>query len=339
MRKSDLLLGAAMALAMTGTAVAGPQGTYVGIAGGAVFIEESPITTQLAPAVPVFAGNLDFDTGWAVMLNAGERWGHWRLELEGAYRDNDGTRTLLPTIAPVEVTEWSLMVNAFYDIPMSPKWTFSLGLGLGVDFVDYEATGLTPQWDEDTVAAAQLLAQLSYAVSSRTELYVDYHYTVLDDPVFERATAPIQTATIDVNKHTIGLGLRYDLIADEEPVAPPPPPPPPPPVLKQFIVFFGFAKCTLTPEAQSVINEAATTAKSQGTASILVTGHTDTVGGTSANQKLSECRANRVKNALEALGIPGQSITAIGKGETELLIQTGDSVKEPQNRRATIDLQ
>jgi hypothetical protein len=28
----------------------------------------------------------------------------------------------------------------------------------------------------------------------------------------------------------------------------------------------------------------------------------------------------------------------MGKGETELLVQTGDGVKEPQNRRATIDL-
>jgi hypothetical protein len=31
-------------------------------------------------------------------------------------------------------------------------------------------------------------------------------------------------------------------------------------------------------------------------------------------------------------------ISASDKGETELLVQTGDGVKEPQNRRATIDL-
>ena len=27
-----------------------------------------------------------------------------------------------------------------------------------------------------------------------------------------------------------------------------------------------------------------------------------------------------------------------GRGEAELMVQTGDGVKEPQNRRATIDL-
>ena len=37
-------------------------------------------------------------------------------------------------------------------------------------------------------------------------------------------------------------------------------------------------------------------------------------------------------------GIPEGTISASGKGETELMVQTGDGVKEPQNRRATIDL-
>ena len=37
-------------------------------------------------------------------------------------------------------------------------------------------------------------------------------------------------------------------------------------------------------------------------------------------------------------GIAEDKISPTGKGETELLVQTGDGVKEPQNRRATIDL-
>jgi len=42
---------------------------------------------------------------------------------------------------------------------------------------------------------------------------------------------------------------------------------------------------------------------------------------------------------LSTQGIDPSKITASGKGETELLVQTGDNVKEPQNRRASIDLQ
>ena len=42
--------------------------------------------------------------------------------------------------------------------------------------------------------------------------------------------------------------------------------------------------------------------------------------------------------AIAGQGIPNGSITSTGRGETELLVQTADGVKEPQNRRATIDL-
>jgi OmpA-OmpF porin, OOP family len=40
-----------------------------------------------------------------------------------------------------------------------------------------------------------------------------------------------------------------------------------------------------------------------------------------------------------AKGVPASAISATGKGETELMVQTGDGVKEPQNRRAQINLQ
>lgn len=35
-------------------------------------------------------------------------------------------------------------------------------------------------------------------------------------------------------------------------------------------------------------------------------------------------------------GVPATTITVIGKGETNLLISTGDSVPDPQNRRVEI---
>jgi OOP family OmpA-OmpF porin len=78
--------------------------------------------------------------------------------------------------------------------------------------------------------------------------------------------------------------------------------------------------------------------KSKGSASVSIVGHTDTVGSMRYNQRLSECRANAAKSNLAGKGVPGDAISTSGKGETELMVQTGDGVKEPQNRRATIDL-
>jgi len=118
-----------------------------------------------------------------------------------------------------------------------------------------------------------------------------------------------------------------------------PPPEVPPPDTKQFIIFFGYNKCNITAEADRVLSEAASTAKSTGSASVKVVGHTDTSGSAAYNQRLSDCRANATKNNLLDKGITENQISASGRGESELMVQTADGVKEPQNRRATVDLE
>jgi outer membrane protein OmpA-like peptidoglycan-associated protein len=142
-----------------------------------------------------------------------------------------------------------------------------------------------------------------------------------------------------IDKQSVTIGLLFDLHPDMVAAPPPPPPPPPPPAApSHFIVFFGFNKCNITAEADGVLSEAASAAKSMGSASVTIVGHTDTVGSNKYNQKLSECRANATKSNLVGKGVPEGAISASGKGETELMVQTGDGVKEPQNRRATVDL-
>jgi len=106
---------------------------------------------------------------------------------------------------------------------------------------------------------------------------------------------------------------------------------------KQFIIFFGFNKCNITAEADAVLSEAASAAKSTGAASVKIVGHTDTVGSNKYNQKLSDAAPMREDQSGRQGRVEG-AISASGKGESELMVQTGDGVKEPQNRRATVDL-
>jgi len=108
--------------------------------------------------------------------------------------------------------------------------------------------------------------------------------------------------------------------------------------VKTFIVFFDFNKSNLTAEAQSVVSEAVKVAKANGFVKVLVTGHTDTVGSDSYNQGLSVRRAETVKDEMVRQGMDGAGISIQGKSFHDPLVPTGPGVREPQNRRAVIDL-
>ena len=114
---------------------------------------------------------------------------------------------------------------------------------------------------------------------------------------------------------------------------------PSPPPVKTFLVFFDFDKSSLTPRAMDIVKEAANAAKAGQNTRVTCTGHTDAAGPADYNMALSLRRANTIKDALVANGVPPASITVAGKGETTFLVSTADGVREPQNRRVEIVLQ
>jgi outer membrane protein OmpA-like peptidoglycan-associated protein len=71
---------------------------------------------------------------------------------------------------------------------------------------------------------------------------------------------------------------------------------------------------------------------------VQIAGHTDTVGSDDYNTKLSLARAATVKDEMVRLGMDGKAIAVEGKGYHEPLVATAANVREPQNRRAVIDL-
>ena len=108
--------------------------------------------------------------------------------------------------------------------------------------------------------------------------------------------------------------------------------------MRTFIVFFDFDQSNLTAEAQQVVAEAVRTARTSGMVRVVITGHTDTVGSQAYNQGLSERRATSVENEMVRLGLNGNNIQTVGRSFTDPLVPTGPGVREPQNRRAVIDL-
>jgi OOP family OmpA-OmpF porin len=103
-----------------------------------------------------------------------------------------------------------------------------------------------------------------------------------------------------------------------------------------YLVFFNWDKSDLGAGALNVLDAVAEEVKKNPPQSINVVGHTDTSGSNTYNQRLAFKRANNVKDALVQRGVDANIINVDAKGETELLVQTPDNVREPANRRANI---
>lgn len=349
MKTRSLLLGAAATLCLASTANATHvNGYYVSLEGGASWIQDWD-HTQVTTAPPgTDPASASFDTGWAVLASVGYGFGNgFRAELEGGYRDNEldaYTSNLAPRPAAVgDLTEFSIMLNALYDIPVTERLSVSLGAGAGADFAEIDLTDGTHVNADHWSFAYQGIAGINYDIGARTTLFVNYRYFRVTDPEFDfRPVAPGYFEGDDIVKHTATIGLRYHFGAPavEPMVAAPPPPPPAEPAAapKEFIVFFGHNKSNLTPEAMDVIKQAAAAAKQYGSSTITVVGHADRSGSPKYNQGLSLRRGNAVKGALVGEGIADGSISVSGKGESDPMVPTADGVREPQNRRVHINL-
>jgi iron complex outermembrane receptor protein len=108
------------------------------------------------------------------------------------------------------------------------------------------------------------------------------------------------------------------------------------PAPRSYLVFFDFNKSDLTPQAIGIVDQAAANAGPAKVTQLTVTGHTDTVGSDAYNMRLSRRRAESVAAQLEKDGIASSEIEIVAKGKRDLLVPTGDGVKEPQNRRVQI---
>ncbi|MDB5393359.1 MAG: TonB-dependent receptor [Rhodospirillales bacterium] len=139
-----------------------------------------------------------------------------------------------------------------------------------------------------------------------------------------------------------GVRLRYEFGGPGEETAtaaaysPPPAVAPAPAVAKNYLIFFDFNKSDLTPQALTIVDQAAHNAGSVHVTKLEVTGHTDTVGSDAYNMRLSRRRAESVAAQLEKDGIPSSEIEIYAKGKRDLLVPTADGVREPQNRRVQI---
>ncbi|HLS05570.1 MAG TPA: OmpA family protein, partial [Wenzhouxiangella sp.] len=103
-------------------------------------------------------------------------------------------------------------------------------------------------------------------------------------------------------------------------------------------VLFASGETTLQPEARQQLPDVVELLQGEPGKQVRIEGHTDSTGSTSANLRISEQRAEAVKNALVELGVDAGRIRAVGMGE-DFPIASNDSAEgRSQNRRVDVIL-
>lgn len=343
-----LMSGAASAQEATDGMLGGRL--YIGIKAGPNFIGTNThlVTNNLFPT-PI-GGTVDYDDGLAATVQTGLAFGSGlRVEGEFGYRYNSVNQIFKygTNNGRGSMNNYAAMANVLYDIPASSmpiELPFQPYLGVGIGVADYAPDHIRgdgmpyPNYvggPDSWGLAWQAIGGSSVKLDDNVAVSLEYRY-------FERvADHPVGVGN-DYHAHSVLLGMRYTFGSDSAPPSMPAVTPvetAKPCNCEQkptYLVFFEFAKYGLTEGANTVVDKAAHDALQKKPTIITVTGHTDTVGSVKYNLRLSERRAQAVAARLEQDGVPQSEISIQWKGKSDLLVPTGDGVREPQNRRVTI---
>jgi len=101
-------------------------------------------------------------------------------------------------------------------------------------------------------------------------------------------------------------------------------------------VLFDTARYTLKPGTQVSLAKVSGILQAYPGLKVQVEGYTDSVGSDDYNQKLSENRANAVRDFLVTQGVQANNITAAGYGKTKPVADNSTSSGRAQNRRVNL---
>jgi outer membrane protein OmpA-like peptidoglycan-associated protein len=104
-------------------------------------------------------------------------------------------------------------------------------------------------------------------------------------------------------------------------------------LLKGRVIHFGSASAVLADDSKPLLDALAAVAIRCETYRVELGGHTDPMGDPTANQALSERRAQSVADYLVSKSVPAAQLGVIGYGETKPIDKTGSAEADAKNRR------
>jgi outer membrane protein OmpA-like peptidoglycan-associated protein len=110
-------------------------------------------------------------------------------------------------------------------------------------------------------------------------------------------------------------------------------------VLDEAVLHFANGKAELGPDATAAIQKVADGLKGyQGDYSLVVSGHTSSVGGKALNKSLSKLRADAVASVLIDAGVPASRVSTVGVGPDRPIADNETKEGQAKNRRVEIDV-
>jgi outer membrane protein OmpA-like peptidoglycan-associated protein len=209
---------------------------------------------------------------------------------------------------------------------------------------DEEIEELGPQEDESASAEQEAVPAGESSVGETTAFAEEEESEEVED----LGTQPDDSGTVSYpeEKHASADNLVSEpkVYADEPaqkavPVPPKPQPATPRSVSVNFETepLFSFDRYAIRADQKTKLDELIASLGGAEIESITVIGHTDRIGTTAYNQRLSERRAESVKNYLVNKGIPADRIHTEGRGKSEPV--SGDACNKTRGKKLISCLQ
>ncbi len=211
------------------TAAEAASGWYVSGGVSGQIVDDWRVNTSAVTGVPTPA-TLDFDAGLGANASVGYSFdsNDWaaggsilRIEAEALFKVDD-TDTVTVTGAGSfdgtgDVSAFGVMANAWYELHTGWAWRPYLGAGVGIANISLNSVGLRPAAgagadvgmvdDDDWVFAYQFGAGISYELSAKTIVGVEYRMFATTDAELVNATGTSFDA--DYLSHNVGLFIRF----------------------------------------------------------------------------------------------------------------------------------
>ncbi len=187
-------------------------------------------------------------------------------------------------------------------------------------------------------------SQLRWSATNTTSVQIDHGIGDVS-PNGRRAVYPTATTTYTLT--AAGPGGATQTASATVTVASPPPPPGPPPTSTKTVselvaqlqdLHFDYDKSDVRPEDQGALTADAAALRTifgiSPNITIVVEGHCDERGSAEYNIGLGDRRASATKDALVALGVPGDRLKTVSFGKERPICTEATESCYQQNRRA-----